>query len=95
MHLTLHVPVNTSYNAKFPIFTADSYKNEYVRVAYESVLILSLMRQEGRLYEQFKSEVQIRALRDYGYNLDQSEAVCHVVVNKVTGYSLSFFYRIR
>jgi hypothetical protein len=60
-----------------PIFTADSYKNKYVKVAYESVLILSLMRHEGPLYEQFKSEVQIRALNDYGYTLDQSEAVCY------------------
>ncbi|XP_061187794.1 atrial natriuretic peptide receptor 1-like, partial [Saccostrea echinata] len=51
----------------------DSYKNEYVRVAYESVLILSLMRQGGVQHDHFKSEVQARAFKDYGYILDQSD----------------------
>ena len=44
-------------------------------MAYESVLILSLMRKKGNLYETFKMEVQSRARADYDYTLDDSEAV--------------------
>ncbi|XP_052677730.1 atrial natriuretic peptide receptor 1-like [Crassostrea angulata] len=51
----------------------DFYKNEYVKRAYESVLVLSLMRQTGDLYNKFKSEVKVRALADYGYTLEESE----------------------
>lgn len=57
------------------VFTEDSYKNEYVKRAYESVLVLSLMRQTGDLYDKFKSEVKVRALADYGYTLEESETV--------------------
>lgn len=55
--------------------TEDSYKNEYVKRAYESVLVLSLMRQTGDLYNKFKSEVKVRALADYSYTLEESETV--------------------
>lgn len=55
--------------------TEDFYKNEYVKRAYESVLVLSLMRQTGDLYNKFKSEVKVRALADYGYTLEESETV--------------------
>ena len=47
-------------------------------MAYESVLILSLMRKKGNLYETFKTEVQSRARADYDYTLDDSEAVSYV-----------------
>lgn len=57
------------------VFTEDSYKNEYVKRAYESVLVLSLMRQTGDLYDKFKSKVKVRALADYGYTLEESETV--------------------
>lgn len=60
------------------VFTEDSYKNEYVKRAYESVLVLSLMRQTGDLYDKFKSEVKVRALADYGYTLEESETVRRV-----------------
>ncbi|KAH3772971.1 hypothetical protein DPMN_174319 [Dreissena polymorpha] len=91
----MHMPQARYSQVEAYMIPADNAeKDEAVTKAYESVLILSLSKLQGPIYEEFAAEVKKRALASYDITIESVSAVLsHLITDScliTTVITLSF-----
>ena len=71
--------VGTTVEREFNLSSTGDEKDQYMKKAYESVLILSLLNPAAN-NTAFQDEIKSRALRDYGFEFPQRELVGVVII---------------
>ena len=76
---SLSLLVGTTVERELILSSTGDQKDQYMKKAYESVLILSLLNPAAN-NTAFQDEIKSRALRDYGFEFPQRELVGVAVI---------------